>query len=116
MDVAVDVRKGSPTFGQHVSAVLSADNGAQLWLPAGFLHGFATLAPDTEVQYKCTHYYNAQSDGNVAWDDADLAIDWGVKHGFDPEKAVLSDKDKAAPKFADWNSPFTAQSQAEGLS
>lgn len=102
IDVAVDARTGSPTFGQHVSAELSAENGAQLWVPAGFLHGFSTLADDTVVQYKCTDYYASDCDGNVAWDDPDLAIDWGI----DPAKAVLSAKDAVAPRWSDFTSPF----------
>lgn len=106
MDVAVDARKGSPTYGQWVSAELSAENGAQLFVPAGFLHGFSTLDENCEVQYKCTDYYAAACDGNIAWNDPDLAIDWGVAQGFDASKVVLSDKDKTAQRFADWVSPF----------
>ena len=102
IDVAVDVRKGSPTYGRHVRMLLSADNGAQLFVPAGFLHGFATLEPHTDVAYKVTDYYSQPDDGSVLWNDPDLAIDWGV----DPARAVLSDKDAKAPRFAEFKSPF----------
>ncbi|MDZ7629164.1 MAG: dTDP-4-dehydrorhamnose 3,5-epimerase [Parvularculaceae bacterium] len=102
MDVAVDVRRGSPTYGRHVRALLSAENGAQLFVPVGFLHGFATLEPHTDVAYKVTDFYSQAHDGAVIWNDADLGIDWGV----DPGRAVLSDKDAKAPRFADFRSPF----------
>ena len=101
-DVAVDIRKSSPNYGQWAGAKLSAQNYAQLWIPAGFLHGFATLESNTIVQYKCTQYYSHSHDGNIAWDDPDLAIDWGIE----ASKAILSDKDKAAPAFADFETPF----------
>jgi dTDP-4-dehydrorhamnose 3,5-epimerase len=102
VDVAVDIRRGSSTYGAHVRALLSADNGAQLFVPAGFLHGFATLEPKTDVAYKVTDYYSQAHDGGVIWNDPDLAIDWGV----DPARAVLSDKDAKAPRFADFITPF----------
>lgn len=98
-DVAVDVRAGSPTYGQWVGEELSFENGHQLWIPAGFLHGFVTRQADTEICYKCTAHYDRTADGAVAWDS--LGIDWGVT---DP---LLSDKDRAAPAFADWVTPFT---------
>ena len=98
-DVAVDARRGSPSYGQWFGAELSFDNGRQLWIPAGFLHGFVTRQPDTEVVYKCTAHYSAAHDGGVRWDT--LGIDWGV------DAPVLSDKDRSAPAFADWQSPFT---------
>jgi dTDP-4-dehydrorhamnose 3,5-epimerase len=101
-DVAVDVRRGSPTFGRWVAETLSAENGAMLWVPRGFLHGFATLEPDTEVFYKVDGYYAPDCDGAVRFDDPTLAIDWGV----DPGKATLSDKDAAAPAFKDFDTPF----------
>ena len=101
-DVAVDARKGAPTYGQWVGYELSAENGAQLYVPKGFLHGFVTRSENAEVQYKCTDYYAPQSDGGVRWDS--LGIDWGLTG--DP---VLSDKDRDAPAFADWNSPFTLE-------
>ncbi|MDO5647768.1 dTDP-4-dehydrorhamnose 3,5-epimerase [Paracoccus sp. (in: a-proteobacteria)] len=97
-DVAVDVRRGSPTFGQWVGVDLTYDNGRQLWIPAGFLHGFVTRTPDSEIIYKCSAHYNRDSDGAVRWDS--LGIDWDVT---DP---LLSDKDQLAPAFDDWHSPF----------
>lgn len=99
-DVAVDIRKGSPTFGQWHGEELSADNGRQLWIPAGFLHGFMTLEPQTEIVYKATDHYDPGSDGAVRWDSC--AIDWPLA-GIAP---VLSAKDAAAPRFADFESPF----------
>lgn len=102
LDVAVDIRVGSPTFGQWVGEELSAENGKQLLVPKGFLHGFATLEPDTEVQYKCTDYYAPECDGAVRFNDPDIGIDWGIS----PETAVLSDKDMVAPLFKDFKSPF----------
>lgn len=105
-DVAVDVRLGSPTFGHWVSEQLSYDNGAQLWVPRGFLHGFATLTSDVDVVYKVDGFYAPDCDGAVRFDDATLAIDWGV----DLAAAVLSDKDAAAPAFADFETPFVYKS------
>lgn len=102
IDIAVDVRKGSSTFGQHVSVHLTSENKEQLWLPEGFLHGFVTLVENTIVQYKCTNYYSAECDGNVRWNDETLDIDWGI----DAKNAVLSDKDKLAPSFENFESPF----------
>lgn len=101
-DVAVDVRQGSATYGQWVGEELSAENGKQLLIPQGFLHGFATLTPDVELLYKCSDVYAPDCDGAVAWDDPDLGIDWRI----DPNSAELSTKDAAAPRFADWQSPF----------
>ena len=106
VDVAVDFRKNSRTFGQWVSAYLSAENGHMLWVPAGFLHGFSTLEDNCEVQYKCTDYYAGDCDANIAWNDPALSIDWGVEYRFNPEKAVLSGKDMAAPAYKDVRSPF----------
>jgi len=98
-DVAVDIRTGSPTYGQAVGVELSFENGKQLLVPAGFLHGFVTLQPMTEIVYKCSDYYNAQADGAVRWDSVD--IDWPLQG--DP---ILSDKDRAAPALRDFKSPF----------
>lgn len=98
-DVAVDARRGSPTYGLHVGVELSAENGRQLWVPAGFLHGFVTREDDTEVLYKCTAHYDPVADGSVAWDSVE--IDWGT------DAPILSDKDRAAPRFAEWQTPFT---------
>lgn len=97
-DVAVDARAGSPTFGQWIGEELSFENGRQLWIPAGFLHGFVTREPDTEIIYKCTAPYDRASDGAVRWDSLD--IDWGVS---DP---LLSDKDRDAQGFDAWQTPF----------
>lgn len=102
VDVAVDVRKTSPTYGQWVKAELSAENGVQIFVPRGFLHGFATLEPDTEIAYKVDAYYSKECDGAVRWDDKTLAIDWGIE----PATAKLSPKDAAAPVFAELRSPF----------
>ncbi|WP_420861690.1 dTDP-4-dehydrorhamnose 3,5-epimerase [Algirhabdus cladophorae] len=101
-DVAVDIRKGSPTYGKWVGAELTAENGKQLMVPAGFLHGFSTRAPNTEIIYKCTDYYAPECDGAVRFDCPDIGIDWGL-NGVD---AVLSAKDAAAPTLADFDSPF----------
>jgi len=102
LDVAVDVRKGSPTYGKWVSAELSAKNGVQIFVPAGFLHGFVTLEPDTEIAYKVDNYYSKECDGAVLWNDPALGIDWGIP----ANEAVLSDKDAAAQSFAEFDSPF----------
>ena len=102
-DVAVDIRKGSATFGQWVGEILSFENGKQLLIPTGFLHGFMTLVPDTEIVYKCTDYYAPQCDGAVRWDDADIAIEWPDVAG----PVSLSDKDAKAVPFTDFTSPFS---------
>ncbi|WP_040617832.1 MULTISPECIES: dTDP-4-dehydrorhamnose 3,5-epimerase [Roseovarius] len=101
-DVAVDVRRGSPSYGKWVGVELSADNGRQLLIPAGFLHGFVTREPDTEVIYKCSDFYAPECDGAVRFDDPDLGIDWGIE----ASAAVLSDKDRAAQSFAAFDTPF----------
>ena len=98
LDVCVDIRVGSPTFGRCEAIELSAGNGRQLLVPKGFLHGFVTLEPDTEVQYKCSDYYSPEHDGCVRWDSLD--IPWGI------ESPVISAKDASAPPFSDFQSPF----------
>lgn len=101
-DVAVDVRRGSPSYGKWIGVELSADNGRQLLIPEGFLHGFVTREPDTEVIYKCSDFYAPECDGAVRFDDPDLGIDWGIE----TSAAVLSDKDRAAQSFAAFDTPF----------
>jgi dTDP-4-dehydrorhamnose 3,5-epimerase len=96
-DVAVDIRHGSPRFGQHAAAVISVENWRQLWVPGGFLHGFCTLAPDTEVIYKVTTEYDAGAERGVIWNDPDLALPWPVQ----AEAALLSEKDKILPRLKD---------------
>jgi len=103
IDVAVDIREGSPTYGQHVSVELNASNAHQIWVPAGFLHGFATLEPDTEVVYKVTDYYAPECDRNILWNDPDLNIDWGITESA----AVISGKDASAPAFSTFQTPFS---------
>ncbi|WP_230410820.1 MULTISPECIES: dTDP-4-dehydrorhamnose 3,5-epimerase [Roseomonas] len=102
LDVAVDLRAASPSFGQHVAAELSAANGLMMWVPPGFAHGFVTREPETEVAYKVTALYAPDCDRSLAWDDPSLGIDWGL----DPAEAVLSDKDRRAPRLADLSPAF----------
>ena len=97
LDVAVDVRRSSPTFGRHVKAVLSAENWHQIYIPAGFAHGFVTLEANTEVLYKVTGYYSPEHERGVRWNDPALGIDWGV----DEASAVLSARDTRHPPLAD---------------
>lgn len=106
LDVAVDLRTGSPTFGQWAGVELSADNGRLLWIPAGFAHGFCTLAPDSVVNYKVTATYSAEHDKGVAWNDPAIAIAWPAL--ADPE--TLSAKDRAQPLLADLP-PFFAMGE-----
>lgn len=100
LDVAVDIRVGSPTFGQHVSVELTADNHRQFFIPRGFAHGFSVLSDEVVFQYKCDNFYAPQSEGAIAWNDPDLKIDWRIPD----EKIILSEKDKKHPllKDADW--------------
>ena len=97
VDVAVDIRYGSPTFGKHVSARLTAEGGEQIFVPKGFAHGFVTLEDNCEVAYKVTNYYSAHSDRSIRWNDPALGIDWGVAE----KDATLSQKDAAAPMLAE---------------
>jgi len=103
-DVVVDIRRGSPTYGRHAAAVLSAENFTQLWVPGGFLHGFCTLAPDTEVAYKVNGPYDQSAERGVIWNDPDLALPWPVA----PDEAKLSDKDAVLPRLADCPAWFEA--------
>jgi dTDP-4-dehydrorhamnose 3,5-epimerase len=97
LDVVVDIRAGSPSFGRFEAVELSAGNGRQLWIPPGFLHGFCTLTNDVELAYKVTDYYSPEHDAGVRWDDPDIAVPWPV----DAAEAVLSDKDRKAPLLRD---------------
>jgi dTDP-4-dehydrorhamnose 3,5-epimerase len=106
-DVAVDVRKGSPTYGEWFGIELTAENGKQLLVPVGFLHGFATRAPNTEIIYKCTDYYAPECDGGVRYDDPAIGVDWGLSG-----EAILSAKDRTAPLLADFDSPFDWSAEA----
>lgn len=102
IDIAVDIRKESPTYGKSVKVHLDAENRRQLWIPEGFAHGFVALEDDTVFQYKCTNYYHQPSETSLLWNDTTLNIDWGI-----PENsAILSAKDAGAPTFNDFKSPF----------
>ncbi len=100
LDVAVDLRVGSPTYGQWDSVVLSEENKIMYWVPEGMAHGFLTLENDTIFFYKCTNLYNKEAEGSVRWNDPDLNIQWGT------HKPILSDKDKLTPFLKDFKSPF----------
>lgn len=102
LDVAVDLRKGSPTYGQHVSCELTEDNHRQFFVPKGFAHGFCVLSEDAIFQYKCDNFYAPQADGGISILDASLGIDWGIEM----DKALLSDKDTKHPCLKDFDSPF----------
>ena len=103
LDVAVDIRKGSPTFGQHVAVELTEDNHRQFFIPRGFAHGFAVLTDEVIFQYKCDNFYAPASEGAIAWDDPDLGIDWRVP----AEKVILSEKDRRHPRLKEIESPFS---------
>jgi len=103
-DVAVDVRHGSPTYGKHAASVLIAENWSQLWIPGGFLHGFCTLEPETEVIYKVTADYDRAAERGVVWNAPDLALPWPVAH----EAALPSDKESELPHLRDCPVWFTA--------
>ena len=102
LDVAVDLRKGSSTFGEHVSAVIGIDDWNQILVPKGFAHGFCTLEPNTEVIYKVTAYYSPEHDKGLLWNDPDLHIEWPVASG----EAILSDKDRRQPRFSELQHAF----------
>jgi len=102
LDIAVDLRRGSPTYGQHVAAELTESNGDQLFIPVGFGHAFVTLTPDAEIAYKCSSIYAPDCDGGIVWNDPDLKIDWRLG----ATEPVLSVKDRTLPALADFDSPF----------
>jgi dTDP-4-dehydrorhamnose 3,5-epimerase len=102
LDVAVDIRRGSPTFGRHVAVELSADNWRQVWAPRGFAHGYVTLEPDCEVIYKVTSYYDPASERGLAWDDPALGIDWRLP----VDQLTISPRDRANPILADLEPTF----------
>ncbi len=102
LDVAVDIRKGSPTYGKSVAVELSGENKLMFFIPKGFAHGFVVLSPQVVFQYKCDEFYHPESEGGIAWDDPDLAIDWKIP----AEDLILSEKDKHHPLLRDIDSPF----------
>jgi dTDP-4-dehydrorhamnose 3,5-epimerase len=93
LDIALDVRRSSPTFGKHVSAVISAENWKQIFIPAGFAHGFRTIEPNTEVIYKVTNFYSPEHDRGIRWNDPAVGIDWGIPES----QAILSERDRKHP-------------------
>lgn len=105
LDVAVDIRKGSPTYGKHFDIELSAENKTMFWVPPGFAHGFSTLEDNTIFLYKCTHFYNKASEGGIFWNDPALNINWRV------EEAIISEKDQLLPTLEHFDSPFTYESK-----
>ena len=102
LDVAVDIRKGSPTYGKYVSCLLTEENHRQFFIPRGFAHGFAVLSDTAVFQYKCDNYYCPEADGGISIVDPSLGIDWGIAL----EEAILSDKDKKHPLLKDFETPF----------
>ena len=102
LDVAVDIRKGSLTFGQYVSVELTGENHRQFFIPRGFANGFSVLSEEVIFQYKCDNFYSPQSEGAIAWNDPDLNIDWRIP----AEKVVLSEKDSKHPRLKDWQNVF----------
>jgi len=100
-DVAVDIRRGSPTYGEWKGYELTAENGNQLYVPVGFAHGFVTLMPDSEIVYKCSDYYTPETEGTVLWNDPDIGIEWPTDADL-----ILSDKDAVAPLLSELESPF----------
>jgi len=106
-DVVVDIRRGSPTYGRWIGEELSFENGRQIWVPPGFLHGFLTRRPDTEIVYKCTDFYAPECEGCVYWNSPEIEIDWQFS-----DEPVVSEKDAAAPHFSDFESPFVWEGAA----
>ncbi len=102
LDVAVDIRKGSPTYGQHFAVELTEDNHRQFFVPRGFAHGFSVLTDEVIFQYKCDNFYSPQNEGALAWDDAELNINWQIP----ADRILLSEKDRNHPKLAELDSPF----------
>lgn len=102
LDVVVDIRRGSPTYGRHVAVELTGENRRQLFVPRGFAHGFAVLSDEAVFQYKCDNYYHPESEGGISIADHSLGIDWRI----DPAEAILSEKDLRNPMFSDFESPF----------
>ncbi len=102
LDVAVDIRRGSPTYGQHVAVELSGENHRQFFIPRGFAHGFVVLSETALFQYKCDNFYAPQSEGAIAWDDPDLAIDWRIP----ADRILLSEKDRSHPLLKDMDTVF----------
>ncbi|AQR60894.1 dTDP-4-dehydrorhamnose 3,5-epimerase [Brevundimonas sp. LM2] len=102
LDYAVDLRRGSPTFGHHIAAKLTAEGGEQLYVPVGYGHAFVTLEPDVEVVYKVTDIYAPECDGGIVWSDRTIGISWPLP----ASGPILSDKDQALPTLAEFNSPF----------
>lgn len=105
LDVAVDIRKGSPTYGQHVAVELTEDNHRQFFIPRGFAHGFAVLSPEAVFQYKCDNFYHPEADGGISILDSSLGIDWRMP----TDHAILSEKDTRHPLLKDFDSPFDIQ-------
>lgn len=103
LDVAVDIRKGSPTYGKYIACEMTGENKRQFFVPKGFAHGFCVLSDEAVFQYKCDDFYHPESEGAIAWNDPDIAIKWPVE----AEKVILSEKDKHHPNLKDFISPFT---------
>lgn len=103
LDVAVDIRKGSPTYGKHVAVELSEENHRQFFMAKGFAHGFSVLSNEAIFQYKCDEFYAPQSEGAIAWNDSDLEIDWNIPMN----QVLLSEKDTCHPRLREFQSPFT---------
>jgi len=107
LDVAVDVRRGSPTYGKHIATELSAESGHQLYIPVGFAHGFLTLEDNVVIMYKVSDYYAPALDSGIRWDDPEIAISWPCKDA----DMIISDKDRRLPLLKDFNSPFVYDGQ-----